>query len=870
MNFSKIVYTIVVLSLLLFVSDSFIFSGLQQSTVNAVDTSGNGAELDSSALLQYEWPQCTGDSSYTRFSAGPAPEAPDILWQTNITGIQSYLAAFNGMLFATTTTTVFALDKETGGIIWNTTVPSPGPGRWPEVYKIDDTHMVVGSSCLDIATGRVLWTSANFSTNANTYGAGVYSPEEKMFYAKTKSYVNAWDFTDPSKIPTLVWSTYVRGGDTVGSGVQYGDGKVFPGSFMSHQMALDAKTGDIVWDTETTGAMVFAGAYYDGKFLRGSPYSNVFYCFDADNGEILWTFKASTQDGYWCTGCAAAYGMVYELNKDGNLYALDVNTGEVVWTYKGPDPLFFPGNPIVADGKVYATTSQSASYNPETGSYSTSEFMCLDAYTGQPIWRLPIEAYPPRESTAIAYGNLYIIPGFIQAAEMDKYTTFNQVWAIGTRSWSMWRHDSAHTGVGQSGQENLTLRWKFATNGAVISSPSVVDGRAYFGSQDKNIYCVDAYSGTLIWNFTTSNRVASSMAVANGKVYTGADDGNVYCLDAYNGSLIWSAYAGGNREVNYYANILLCSSPVVVGNIVYVGALDNKTYAFNATTGAVIWTYITKGYITASPAVSNNTVYVLSQEPSSGCLYVLNADTGAFIKNVSVPYQQTNRGTDLESSPSVAGDMVFVASNKKAYYGINVTSGSIQWTFKDDEADEFITCSPVYNAGKIYVVDEFYILCLDSSTGNLIWRSDFLGAELYVSPTYADGKLYIVSDQRSIYVLNATTGSKISYFGTDSNSWSSATLYEGRLYVGNNDWNVYCLANYPVLSSTLALALDKTDITPGALVTGCGQLSPGMINETVLVTLNKPDGTSTVLEVTTSDKGGFSFDFTPTQQVPGL
>ncbi len=224
---------------------------------------------------------------------------------------------------------------------------------------------------------------------------------------------------------------------------------------------------------------------------------------------------------------------------------------------------------------------------------------------------------------------------------MDKYTTIDQVWGIGTRSWSMWRYDSSHSGAGQSGPENLTLRWNFTAGGAVVSSPSVVDKRAYFGSMDKNIYCVDADNGALLWNFTTLSPVLSSPAVVNGKLYTGTDDGNAYCLDAYNGSLIWTAYAGGEVAGNFRSNINLRSSPVVVGDLVYVGALDNKTYAFNATTGDVAWTWQTDGYITSSPAVANDTVYVLSQEPTSGGLYLLNATSGDLITRITVPYQQT-------------------------------------------------------------------------------------------------------------------------------------------------------------------------------------------------------------------------------------
>ena len=858
MKTSKVVFTVSLLALLLFVSDLAVFSSLGQSTTNTSSTASKYGDL-----LQYEWPQFQGDSSFTRSSSGPAPEAPDILWKTNITGIQSYISAFNGKIFVTTKTTVIALDRETGGIIWNTTLAAPGP--WPAVYKIDDAHMVIGNSCLNPETGSILWTSANFSSNTEPlFAANVYSPEEKMFYTKGNSYVQAWNFSDPSQPPTMEWTNYVAGGGISGSGIQYGDGKVFPGSFQSHQMALDAKTGAVLWDTETTGPMLFSGTYSDGKFFRGGTHDNTFYAFDANTGKVLWAFNPGTADGYWCVGSAAAYGMVYELNKDGNLYALDENTGKVVWQYKGPGPLMFPGNPTVADGKVYATTGQAASYGDAN---STSEFACLDAYTGQPLWKLPMEAFAPRESVAIAYGNLYLIPGDVTTAvdsiSGNEYATINQIWAIGSTSWPMYRHDPAHSATGQSGPTNLILRWKFATGGAVVSSPSIVDGRAYFGSQDKNIYCVDAQDGSFIWKFATQERIESSPAVANGRVYTGTDDGYVYCLDAYNGSLIWKTFAGGDIPANFAAAVILRSSPMVVGDYVYVGALDKKTYCMNANDGVVKWAFQTQGYITSSPAVVDGAVYIVSQEPTSGALYKLDANTGDLLWKKELPYQPTFMGgTDLHASPTVADGMVFASSNCAEYYGINATTGNIEWTYKDPSAEEFIVCSTVYENGKLFLIDKFSIVCVDAKNGSAVW-SAFIGDELYVSPSYADGKLYVVTDQRSIYVLNATDGSKLARFGTSSNSWSSPTIYEGRVYVGNNDWNVYCLANYPALSSSLTLALSNAQVFSDELVTGWGKLTPRMDNVNVTVTIVKPDGTPTNMQVAASVDGSFSFTFTP-------
>ena len=853
-----------VLILLLVVSTFMMFSEFTGSTANASGsiTNVNGAS-DYGNLLQYEWPQFQGDSSFTRFSAGPAPEAADVLWKTNITGIQSYVTAFNGKVFVTTKTAVFALDRETGSILWNTTVPAPGP--WPAVYKIDDTHLVIGNSSLDIGTGRILWTSANFSANPEPlFVANVYSPEEKMFYTKVNSHVQAWDFSDPSIPPTLAWTTYVPGGGIVGSGVQYGDGKVFPGSYEPRQMALDAKTGKVLWDKETKGSMLFSGSYYQGRFIRAGSHDNTMYCFNATTGETLWTYSPNTENGYFCVGPAVAYGMVYELNRDGYLYALDLNTGDVVWKYKGPGPLMFPGNPTVADGKIYATTGQAASY---TGEHGESEFACLDAYTGKLIWKLPIEAFAPRESVAVAYGNLYLIPGdvttMVDSKSGEEYSTINQVWAIGAMSWPMWRHDPAHSAIGQSGPANLTLKWKFTTGGAVISSPSVVDGRVYVGSQDKNIYCLDARSGSLFWKSNTSGPIKSSPAVVDGRVYIGPDDGYIYCLDAYNGSLIWAKYAGGYIPANFASAVTLRSSPAVVGGRVYVGSLDTNVYCLDANNGNINWTYKTEGYITSSPAVVDGAVYVISQEPVSGALYKVDANTGSLIWKRTLPYQIIfTGGTDMHASPTVADGMVFASSNAMEYYGINAATGNIEWTYRDASAQEFIVCSTIYKDGKLFLIDKFSIVCIDAKNGHPVWET-YLGDELYVSPSYADDKLYIVTDQRSIYVLNATNGEKLGHFRTSSNSWSSPTVYEGKVYVGNNDWNVYCLSEYPALNSSITIELSKSKVVLGESVTGFGHLVPSMANASIMVSFVRPDGTVIDMQVATSEKGAFNFAYTP-------
>ena len=59
----------------------------------------------------------------------------------------------------------------------------------------------------------------------------------------------------------------------------------------------------------------------------------------------------------------------------------------------------------------------------------------------------------------------------------------------------------------------------------------------YFGSNDSNLYALDAAKGTLRWKFKTHGRITSSPAVADGRVYFGSYDGIFYALDAEHGTL---------------------------------------------------------------------------------------------------------------------------------------------------------------------------------------------------------------------------------------------------------------------------------------------------------------------------------------------
>jgi hypothetical protein len=142
--------------------------------------------------------------------------------------------------------------------------------------------------------------------------------------------------------------------------------------------------------------------------------------------------------------------------------------------------------------------------------------------------------------------------------------------------WSMFRHDSTHSGYSPSTAPttNQTL-WNFTTGDWVFSSPAVADGVVYVGSFDNKTYALNATNGDPIWNFPAGKWTDSSPAIVDGVVYVGALFVDLYALNATNGDELWNFTAGFN----------VGSSPAVADGVVYVGSEDGNVYAFATLVG---------------------------------------------------------------------------------------------------------------------------------------------------------------------------------------------------------------------------------------------------------------------------------------------
>lgn len=128
--------------------------------------------------------------------------------------------------------------------------------------------------------------------------------------------------------------------------------------------------------------------------------------------------------------------------------------------------------------------------------------------------------------------------------------------ASGLRGWPSANADPTNSGRFQSASEaglaaeqipRLSLKWSFGLpdSGGMRAQPVVTGGRVYLGSDNGNVYALDARSGCVYWSFHVGNPVVTAVsagAMPQSKrraLYFGDWLAYVYALDAQTGEFLW-------------------------------------------------------------------------------------------------------------------------------------------------------------------------------------------------------------------------------------------------------------------------------------------------------------------------------------------
>jgi len=737
----------------------------------------------------------------------------------------------------------------------------------------------------------------------------------------------AVDLSNPAVAPTgkawsIPWDVTITSHN---NGYSAGEGKFFIGTSAFRLRALDARTGALLWETFTLGYIIDTTTYYDGKVYHSAA-NQYIQCWNASTGKLIWNYNAGPR-ALFSQHLSAGQGVVISHNCDHDkpfLGAWDANTGELLWkrdfTYGN-----FYGWCAIADGKVYqvendgdTTAGGQISYFDEAGNLivervPVAPFSCLDLYTGQTIWTIQLTVHQP----IIAYGNLYTINNWVSP------TSAKVVYCIGDapvplKDWpgQTGHPDSSGVAVQTMGPRYLSYpQWAFKTADAITASPAVSNGKVYFGSWDKNLYCVDAWAGTLVWKKPFDYYIMSSPYVVGGRLYTGsAEDGYVHCLDANTGTEIWKTAAGGNERVitgNYHQKR---SSPLVIGNNLYIGGLDGKVYMLNAATGSVLYTYQTGNLIAGTARVSGGICYITSTD---GYLYALDATDLSFIWSYKLAI---NMQSACYAIPCIGQGKVYMyfqnatdMANKLYLGALNATTGAFIQSVETVNRAFFYNLCYWGGLGGLVIGPEFWYVSAYNATdlrkgtvvqygrqaaidiggtpiGYRVW-TQWVGMECEAGASIADdeygayvdsgskdgvtAKVYAGCDSYAVMCLDAVRGKPISVYMTQAEVWGMPAIYNQTVYATSGDGNLYAFRNPKTINTAISASLGKTQLNVNETVTVSGQLyspltaygqlyTPGIRNQPVKVSFGTPSGTRVDVSATTDAKGKFTATYTPT------
>ena len=368
----------------------------------------------------------------------------------------------------------------------------------------------------------------------------------------------------------------------------------------------------------------------------------------------------------------------------------------------------------------------------------------------------------------------------------------------GPRAVAMFRGDATHAGVygTSTGSALGGLKWRFMTDGDVISSPTVAGQTVYVGSGDGYLYALDRATGARRWAFDARNAIPSTPAVGGGAVYVGTRDGQFIAVNATTGKQRWRFTTGalmpwpwGHESGDVYT-----SSPTFVDGTVFFGAGDGRVYAVDASTGKERWRATTGGRVRSSPAVDGSRVYVGSAD---GRVYAFDRRTGALawkFDTEGVKLESKNFGYDrrtVQSSPAVVNGTVFVGARDGWLYAIDAATGAERWRF--DHKISWVNTSPAVVDGVVYAgsSDGQFVQAVDAASGKELWRTTT--GTTWSSPSVAGDVVYAGDGQGRLHALDRKSGKLLWSFRTGTTVHSSPTPSGDLVIVGSSDGGVYAI-----------------------------------------------------------------------------
>jgi PQQ-dependent dehydrogenase (methanol/ethanol family) len=388
-------------------------------------------------------------------------------------------------------------------------------------------------------------------------------------------------------------TTYCCGPNNRGVAI-YKD-KVYMGTLDSKLVALDAKTGSLVWETQIAQpelgySETMAPTAVDGKILigtNGGEYGirGFVRAYDAETGKMLWNFHTIPENsvGVWATHDATGKDMLRDiaaekeaLKKLGDPYktlgggvwqnpAVDLKTKRIYFVVGNPSPdldgSIRPGDNLYTDSIVSVDLN-------------TGEYKCHFQYIAHDVWDLDSVSPPILVDVKDKDGKT--VPGVIHGGKTGNVYVhnredcslirFSEPMVDQTGMWTLPTPEGAKMLPGANGgvewsvmAVNPELGMTYAVNlhqpmTYHVESTPYPGGKLWLGGAFKvipgaeqwgNVTAVDYNTGKIAWQVKTPlPMMGGALSTAGGLVFTGEGDGWFRAYDAKDGKVLWSFFAG--------------------------------------------------------------------------------------------------------------------------------------------------------------------------------------------------------------------------------------------------------------------------------------------------------------------------------------
>ena len=270
-------------------------------------------------------------------------------------------------------------------------------------------------------------------------------------------------------------------------------------------------------------------------------------------------------------------------------------------------------------------------------------------------------------------------------------------------------------------------------------------GRIYAGTGFGYVVALDAGTGNKLWEKNVGSPVRTSPTAAAERVFVMTKEGQLYCLSGSDGAELWKF-----RGMEEKASLLSNTSPAVEGDVVVVPYPTGDLVALRVIDGQPIWSETLARTRTASsmaamsdtarPVIDGGTVFAVGH---AGRMVATVQKTGERLWSLTVPSIQ---------APWVAGETIFVVDTGAQLMAITRRDGKILWTTKLPGATTW--SGPVLAGNRLWLTsNKGHLVGVDAATGKIESTQD-LGAPIFIPPVVAGGRMYVLTDKARLIALN--------------------------------------------------------------------------------------------------------------------